>query len=49
MIVETIKTKKLKIQLTKIKGLSGDFYNDLADAKAKEDANSTKHFIPTAA
>ena len=48
MIVETIKTKKLKLQLTKIKSHSGDFYNDLADVKAKEDANSTELFIPTA-
>ena len=48
MIVETIKTKKLKLQLTKIKGHSGDFYNDLADVKAKEGANSTELFIPIA-
>ena len=47
-IVETIKTKKLKLQLTKIKGHSGDFYNDLADVKAKEGANSTELFIPMA-
>ena len=45
-IVEVIKTKELNVFFTKIKGHSGDIFNDLADLKAKEGAKSTEHFIP---
>lgn len=47
-IVETIRTKKLALHLTKVKGHSGDVFNDLADIKAKEGAASTELLTLTA-
>ena len=47
-IVEVIKTKKLNTHFIKIKGHSGDIFNNLADLKAKEGSKSTKYLNPEA-
>ena len=45
-IAEIVKTKQLLLHLTKVKGHSGDFYNDLADLRAKEGATLTERLNP---
>ena len=45
-IVELIKTKELNTRFIKIKGHSGDIFNELADLKAKEGGKSTQYLTP---
>ena len=47
-VVSLIRTKKLNVHWVKVKGYLGEIFNEVADRKAKEGANSQKHFVLSA-